>query len=237
MIKLSNLIVILLAGSLSLISCSKKTHVLVVAGGHSFDTTEFVDMFNSFAGISFDTLMQPKANRWIASGNADQYDVFVFYDMWQEISEEQKEGYMHLTSEGKGLVFLHHSLVSYQSWPDFREMIGGKYIAEWSGEDTSLLSNYRHDIDIDVRIVADGHPVTAGVSNFTIHDEGYGNIQVNEDVEVLLKADHPDCYPIIGWANTFGNSKIVYLMMGHDRYAYANDDFRLLLQNAIDYVR
>ena len=233
------LIVLLFLLSFAYSSCSRsgKIHVMVVAGGHSFDTTEFVDMFRTFEGMTFDTVMQPHANEIIASGEAAKYDAIIFYDMWPEAEQQVREGYLKLARDGRGMVFLHHSLVSYQAWPEFRNIIGGKYFAEWSGEDSSLLSTYRHDIDIPVEVMDGDHPVNIGISNFTIHDEGYGNIQVNDDVKILLRADHPDCYPVIGWEHNFENSKIVYLMLGHDRKAYANDHFRLLLQNAIRYVQ
>jgi type 1 glutamine amidotransferase len=210
--------------------------VMVVTGGHSFDTLEFIEMFESIPGITFDTVFQPRANSMIASGEAENYDLFVLYDMWQEADSNVLDGYLNLLEKGKGMVILHHSLVSYQSWDEFKNIIGGKYYEKWSGAEEGKMSTYKHDIDIDVKVSSEQHPVTKSIHNFTIHDEGYGNIEVNPDVKVLLTTDHPDCAQLVGWENSYWNSKIVYLMLGHDKQAYANSNYRRLLGNAINYV-
>ncbi len=114
-----------------LMSCqvknNSKTRILLITGGHHFDTSEFFDLFADLSNYSIDTLSQPYANSLIGSGKADVYDVLVFYDSWQTISEAEKKGYLDLTERGTGLLFLHHSLVSYQEWDVFTNIRGGRY--------------------------------------------------------------------------------------------------------------
>lgn len=215
---------------------NEKLDVLVVAGGHSFDTSQFVDLFLSMESISFDTLMQPNANKLITENRCDNYDVFVFYDMWGEIDSAAIEGYTRLLKDGRGFVFLHHSLCSYQHWDEFKDVIGGRYFTEWSGVHDSLLSNYTHDIDIKVNVVDGEHPITRGMNNFIIFDEGYGNVHVNSDVKTILTTEHPNCSGALAWLNTYENSKIVYIMLGHDSHAYKHDQFKAILENAIGFV-
>ena len=210
--------------------------VLVVAGGHSFDTTEFVRVFETMKSISFDTLMQPHANQLIADDLVSEYDVYVFYDMWPQIDSNGQAGYMNLIDLGKGFVFLHHSLCSYQDWEKYDDIVGGRYYTEWSGVPDSLFSTYKHDINIDVSIASKTHPITVGMQDFSIHDEGYGNIQVNDNVEILFTSDHPDCSDAMGWVNGYGNSQIVYLMFGHDSIAFENLNFQKMLENSILFV-
>lgn len=214
----------------------KPIHVLVVAGGHSFDTTAFYNMFQSFENITFDTLMQPHANRVIASGKVKEYDVLVFYDMWKNLNSLEKAAYIDWFQSGKGMVFLHHSIVSYQDWNEFKEIVGGKYYTRVPPGEEDKLSNYRHDIEIPVSISDPSHPVTKGMDDFQILDEGYENIWLRDGVKILLEADHPDCYPVTGWTHSYLNGEVVYLMHGHDRHAYQNENFQLLVQNAIWYV-
>lgn len=107
---------------------------------------------------------------------------------------------------------------------------------EWSGVPDSLFSTYKHDIDIQVSVTNGAHPVSSGMKDFVIHDEGYGNIVVSEDVEVLLSTTHPECSGALAWVNTYNQSKIVYIMLGHDKQAYNNKDFRAVLVNAINYT-
>ncbi len=210
--------------------------VMAVAGGHNYDTAEFNDMLASLAGMEVELIMQPEANKKIAEGSVGGYDAIVFYDMWPEADEKTKAGYDHLIESGMGMVFLHHSLADYQQWEEFTEIIGGKYHTPSSPVDSTRFSGYRHDIVIPVKIVNPEHPVTRDMVDFEILDEGYSNIEVNDDVEILLTADHIDCHPVVGWTHEVGNAKIVYLMQGHDRHAYENPNFKRLLENAIRYV-
>lgn len=218
------------------INTGKQLKVMVVAGGHAFDTTEFVEMFDALGEITYDTVMQPRANLMIAEGETGAYDVIVFYDMWPEADSAVRAGYQQLLEKGTGMVFLHHSLVSYQQWVEFANIVGGRYHSPKSYVDSSRYSTFKHDIEMDIRVVQPDHPVAQGVADFTILDEGYGNIEVKGDVQVLLETNHPAASGKIGWATTYRNSKIVYLMPGHDKHAYENENFRKLIANAIGYV-
>jgi len=233
------LFILSLASLLTIAGCGSSNnplHVMVVAGGHAFDTVEFVDMFRGIPGITFDTVMQPRANRLIAEGRVDGYDVIVFYDMWNEADEQVRRGYHSLPAEGTGLVFLHHSLAGYPGWEGFSSIIGGRYITPGSRADTLLHSTYKHDLQLEIGVIDPDHPVTRSIPEFSILDEGYGNIMINPDVTLLLKTDHPDCAKYVGWTHTIEKSRIVYLMSGHDRHAYGNENFQKLLSNAMMYV-
>jgi len=54
--------VILLA---SFMGCTKPVNVLVVLGGHDFDTTEFFDLFQSLEGAEMDSVYYPEAMEMI----------------------------------------------------------------------------------------------------------------------------------------------------------------------------
>jgi type 1 glutamine amidotransferase len=218
------------------INTGKQLNVMVVAGGHSFDTTEFVEMFSAMEKITFDTVMQPRANRMIAAGETDQYDVILFYDMWNEADSATRAGYQRLLEKGIGMVFLHHALAGYQQWIEYANIIGGKYHSPKSYVDSSMYSGYKHDIEMDVSVVRSDHPVTRGMQDFSISDEGYSNIEVKGDVMVILTTDHPDASEKIGWVTTYRNSKLVYLMPGHGKQAYTNPNYRELVANSIDFV-
>src|SRR5688572_33389011 len=72
----------------------KKIRVLVITGGHGFKHEPFYDVFNAIPSITYDTLVQPKANALIASRDVNNYDVLVFYDMvLDSISPAEQDGY------------------------------------------------------------------------------------------------------------------------------------------------
>ena len=55
------------------------------------------------------------------------------------------------------------------------------------------------DQDIRVTVVDKQHPITKGISDFTIHDETYHKYYTSPDVKVLLTTDHPKNEPPIAW--------------------------------------
>jgi len=133
-------------------------------------------------------------------------------------------------------LFLHHALCTSQKWDGYMKMVGGRYVMAGYGADSILVSDYRHDIDMEISIVDSHHPVTLGMEAFTIHDEGYSNITVLDGVTPLLTTGHPDSYPVMGWAHSNEQSDIVYLMLGHDRHAYMNPAFKQLLNQSIHWL-
>lgn len=217
-----------------LLASLAQTNILIITGGHDFEKESFYELFDSFPNLTYDTLIQPAGNEILGSSKINQYDALVYYDMFQQLTKDQKTDMINLLEKGKGIVFLHHALVSYQDWPEFQNIIGGKYLlSEVNGHPKST---YKHDVNIPIEIVDHNHPITSGLDNFQIRDEVYGDFLVNSNVTPLLKTNHPLSTELIGWCHTYSNSKIVYLQSGHDHHAFENRNFRKLLINAIHWV-
>jgi len=193
-------------------------------------------MFDSFKNIEYEHYSQPDANIAIVNGITSKYDVLVFYDMCKDISSREKDAYLKLATGGKPFLFLHHSLVSYQDWPEFEKILGGRYIQKSSDIPLKEQSTYRHDVWVDIEIIDSQHFVTSGINNFRIFDEVYGNYRVSSDVIPLLKTNHPESSPVIGWINRYKSSVIVYLQPGHDHHAFESEPYRRLIGQAINYL-
>jgi len=232
--KLSFLIVLLVLGNSFLFAQQK---ILVITGGHDFEKKEFFEMFDSFKEFSYDWIEQPIANEQIYNKNIGKYQALIFYDMYQEITEAQKDAYLDRLKEGKGMVFLHHSLVSYQEWPEFQDIIGGKYLLKETAD--MEKSTYEHDVDFIVEIADSNkhaHSIIKDLKDFQLHDEVYGKFIVNNNVSPLIKTRHPNSTEIIGWAHQYKKSRIVYLQPGHDHHAYQNENYKKLVLNSIKWV-
>ncbi len=215
--------------------------VVIVTGGHDFERDEFFAMFNSFPEIKWEERQQPRANDIWLGETLRNYDAVVLYDMWQQISEEQKQGMVRwLRDEGKGLVALHHSIASYQNWDEYTKIIGAKYfLAPSKAPDGKPFerSQFHHDIRFTVRVVAKNHPVTEGLpEQFEIVDETYKGWWLAPDVNKLLVTDHELSDPCVAWAKRYGKAKVVYIQLGHGSTAYKNSHFRRLVRNAIHWV-
>jgi type 1 glutamine amidotransferase len=130
---------------------------------------------------------------------------------------------------------LHHALVSYQDWPEYEQIIGGRYQEPdplKPGKVTEA-AGWEHDVDFRVVVAATNHPVTAGVKDFDIHDELYWGFRVGRDITPLITTTHPKSGKPLGWARTQGKSRVVYLQLGHGKEAFGNENYRKLLAQSI----
>lgn len=209
--------------------------IMLVTGGHSYDTVPFFDMFDALEELEYVHFQQPKANAELQKNLGEEFDVLVFYDMWKSISEGQKRAYVEMTKKGKPMLFLHHSIASYQDWPLFEQILGGKYVEKKKGIPEKLHSNFEHDVWVYGK-VEKITPVTRGFNELRFFDEIYGNVQVSDEIIPLVKTRHPKSMEVIVWENRFNASNIIYIQPGHDKRTYAEKDYRKLVLQAIQYL-
>jgi type 1 glutamine amidotransferase len=225
----------LIAGTTRAAEHAGKFKVLVVTGGHGFEKDPFFKMFTDNPEISFTAATQGKTNATVFERNdLLNYDVVVLYDLVRDITDVQKAKFLSLFDKGIGLVVLHHALVSYQHWPDYERIIGGRYPEE-DGKTgvVTAETGYQHGVEIPVVIVARDHPITAGLKDFTIHDEIYWGFRTQPDITPLMSTTQPKSGKPLAWCRTQGKSRVVYLQPGHDHSAYDDANYRRLLANSI----
>lgn len=235
------LLISLVALLVVLTGCSepkKNCDVLVFTGGKKFERESFLKIFDDLKTINYREVIQPQANDIYSSAAIDSFDALVFYDVVQEISEDQKEAFLKLLNKGKGIVFLHHSLLSYQEWDEYEKITGGRYYQSTNKSDSLKFtqSTFQHDVEIPVKIVNKDHPVTRGLDDFVIHDEVYTHYKIFPKVNPLITTTHPQSEKVIGWTNTYGKSRIVYIQLGHDHNAYNDVNYRKLIEQSINWV-
>ena len=209
----------------------EKIKVVVVTGGHAFERKPFFTLFEGYDDIGY-VEAQLKDHSEIFEDISDwDYDVIVMYSMTQNISKKRKDNFKKLLNRGIGLVALHHNLGSFQSWPEFKKIIGAKYYLKPTEERRG--STFKHDIDMNVRIADTSHSITRGMSDFKIHDEGYKYCDFEMNNRVLLTTGHPDSDRTIGWVRRYGKAKVCTIQLGHDAAAYKNINYRQLVAQAI----
>jgi hypothetical protein len=251
--------------------------ILLITKGHPFQRDAFFKVFDSLAGVSWTHVEQPAAQVFFDPRLAKPYDAFVLYDMpgirfrsdgppdFLEPPDELKRHIEELLERGIGLVFLHHAVAGWPAWPEYAEIVGGRFLY-LPGELRGIArqdSGYRHEVAHQVQVVAD-HPVTRGVpKTFSITDELYLYEVFEDDVIALLRSEHAferdNFYSaakvvregkmfsnegwqhargsdLIGWVKHYRNSPIVYLQCGDGPQTYDDPNYRLLLANAIAWV-
>jgi uncharacterized protein len=259
-------------------TAERPLNVLVVTKGHPFKREPFFAIFDEMPGVAWTHVEQPAAQLFFRPEHAAPYDAFVLYDMpgiefrrgarprFLEPPPEYVEGFRRLLAAGHGFVFLHHALAGWPAWPEYAEILGGRfhYLPATLRDREWPDSGYRFDVRHRASVVAPGHPVVDGLADgFTIEDELYLAPIFEEDVVPLLRSDfdfvdrnfysaalaveqgrlnandgwqHPPGSNLIAWTRRVGASPIVYIQCGDGPSAFANDGFRRLLANAIRWV-
>jgi len=249
---------------------------LVITKGHPFEREPFFAMFDSVTGVEWTHVEHPAAAAVFEPEYARQFDAFVFYDMpgirftgqgpeFFEPTPRFKENLFALTKLGKGFVFLHHAIAGWPAWPEYAEIVGGRflYLPAPLRNTPRVDSGYRHGVTHAVSRVG-SHPVTDGVpATFEITDELYLYEVFEDSVTPILTSNygfesrnfysaakvvlerkmydnegwmHPRGSNLVGWTKHFDASRVVYLQCGDDPVAYANPHYRRLITNAIRWV-
>jgi len=214
---------------------SSAVKVAVITGGHAFDGEGFFGMFESFQDIEYVHLAQKDHSEVFEDIGDWPYDVVVLYNMSQEICPKRQRNFVNLLNKGVGLVALHHSMAAFQEWPEYRKIIGARYLLSEVVENgiSYKMSAYKHDVDIPIIIENKHHPIVKDLKDFTIHDETYRNCLVEPDNNILLATDESSSDKGICWTRKYGKSKVCYIQLGHGLEAYNNDNYRTLVANAV----
>jgi type 1 glutamine amidotransferase len=261
---------------MSFINYRNSQRILVMTRGHPFNREDFFAIFDAMDGIEACAIEQPASQAFFNPELAADYAAFVLYDMpgldfnadapprYIEPPVTFKNDFLALLESGHGFVFLHHSIAAWPAWPEYAEIIGGRFLYRPDKVRGRPYpdSGYRHDVTHTVS--GEGtHPILAGVpARFTITDELYLSHIYEDSVVPLLRSDysftddhfysanqavkgnmhsreswrHPAGSNVVAWIKNFRNSPIVYLQSGDDKAAYDNPAFRMLLRNAINWV-
>lgn len=143
-----------------------------------------------------------------------------------DASDEEWEGAFdqlrRYVANGGPLLALHLSSAAFREFPEWREWIGGAWIAG--------TSMHPPISDATVAIQTGAHPIVAGVDDFTVFDEMYSFLEQDPGNTVLAThryegIDHP-----LAWARESGSGRAVYDALGHDVRSYDSPERVRLLQ-------
>ena len=218
---------------------AEKIRLLVITGGHDYNKDKFNEMFSTLGeNISFNIAELPAAYEMFMPVNRNKYDVLVFYHMWQKITPEQEKMFSECISQGKPLVVLHHSICAFDDWPEYFNIVGGKYFHKATvvnGKEYAPCT-YQHDLHFNVKIADKKHPVTKGLKDFEVFDEAYKGYYIEPGVKILLTTEEPASNNVIGWTKKYGKARVVTIQSGHDVPTFENEAFRQLLRQAVVWV-
>ncbi|MEM0955213.1 MAG: ThuA domain-containing protein [Pseudomonadota bacterium] len=261
---------------MSIIDYSASLRLLVTARGHPYQRDAFAELLDSLDGVQWSLAEQPAAQYLFNPALRDRFDACLCYDMpgVNFTSEDPPtlvspdddfcESYLGLLEAGMGMVFLHHSIAAWPAWPEYAEIVGGRFHyrpASLRGQPWPD-SGYRHKVEHSVT-VQQRHPVTDGLpASFRMCDELYLCPVFEDKVEPLLASDyqfvdrqfysaqravagdmhsregwtHPPGSSLVAWVKHYRNSPLVYIQGGDDAEAYGDAHFQRLISNAVRWV-
>jgi type 1 glutamine amidotransferase len=213
--------------------------VLVITGGHNYDRTAFNAMFDSFEGMDCtirETEEDPGA--LFEPIEAFGYEAVVLYNFRQNLSDRAQEHFMALLDEGIGLTVIHHAIAGFPGWREYENIIGATYVLR---EETRRGTHYprpqwKHSMDMKIKVEDPAHPVTQGVENFTLRDETYKLWVYHEGNHLLLSTDHEHSNRQIAWTRRYAGARVYFIQLGHDRHAFENEPYRRLLRQGISWT-
>ena len=213
------------------VHADKKIKVLIVTGGHQFKQDSFFQMFADNPEVSYTWATQQTNAEAYDREDLFSYDVVLLYDSPTKITDRQKARFLELFDRGIGVIVLHHAYLSYPMWSDYERIAGGKYIYQTEQMVNGITSStYKGDVDIPVTVVAKDHPITAGLSDFVLHDELYSNMHMLNNAQPLLK--NGDQW--LAWYRTEKKSRVFGTIVGHG--CYEDPNFRKLIAQSIRWV-
>jgi type 1 glutamine amidotransferase len=147
------------------------------------------------------------------------------------IDEAQKKELAAFVRDGKGFVAAHTALTAFDSWPEFGELMGGRYDGHpWHSNGTVI--NEGGDFPATRHFPA----------TFDINDEFYQAKEFSPNARVLMRLDvskmppHAELrnqgFPLV-WAKTYGKGRVFYGSFAHDASTWDNRDIQQMYFEAI----
>jgi type 1 glutamine amidotransferase len=149
------------------------------------------------------------------------FDAIFFFGVREiDLTAEQRADLLSfIRDDGKGFVAAHSAITSFFSWPEFGEMIGGRFDEHPWG-----VSNARVVVE-DAAFPAMRHLPPSSVffdEHYQVKDWSRSNVRVLAKIDpdsVDLKAPlvhRTDRDFAVAWTKTYGRGRVFYSTLGHD---------------------
>jgi hypothetical protein len=123
------------------------------------------------------------------------------------ITSEQEKGLLDAVASGAGIAGWHGGMCdSFRANTDYQWMTGGQWVAHPGG----LIPSYR------VHVARPDHPITRGISDFTMVNTEQYYLHVDPSNEVLATTTFESgCVMPVVWTRMWGRGKVFYSSLGH----------------------
>jgi len=214
---------------------TKPIRAVIVTGGHGFDQKAFPKLFEGHPDIVCEFKPQKDDSELFEDVADWPYDVVVLYNMTQKISEKRRQNFLGLLDRGVGLVVLHHAIAVFLDWPEFEKIAGTRYYLKETVVDgvTHPMGAWKDGVNFKIHVEDAEHPITKGLADFEVCDEGYRNQTYAPDNHLLLSTDNAASEKQIAWVRTYKNARVFCMVIGHGPQAFTSEPIRRAVARAI----
>ena len=170
--------------------------------------------------VTKEPVVNPLTGQRVSRRNLDAFDAIFFFGVREiGLTPGQKTDLLEFVrDDGKGFVATHTATTAFFSWPEFGEMLGGRYDGHpWGVVDATVLIE---DPDFPVMRHLPGR--------WRVRDEHYQTKDFSrEGIRVLARLDpstvdltHPQVHRTDGdfpvaWVRSYGRGRVFYSTLGH----------------------
>jgi uncharacterized protein len=168
-------------------------------------------------------LLVVNALRWTmrAPGTPERYRVRAD-DEGVSVAPDARAALAEHLEGGGGVLAMHTAIICFDDWPEWAATLGGAW--RWGRSSHPPLG------EMAVEVAAPGHPLVAGLADFSIVDERYSDLDCGRyPIAPLLVAGGR---PLL-WVRGHGNGRVVYDALGHQPASYAVPEHREIVCRAI----
>ena len=196
-------------------------HVLFLGDrGHHRPADRLAEVYGPLSRAGFAIDWEEDVSRVTADRLAD-YDVVWMYANQAQDRVVPPQFYHDLAvylEQGGGLFALHCTSGCYMESPQWRQLIGARFLSHGSEVFTQ-------------EVVAPDHPLMKGWEPFTSWDETYvQEHQTNDRLVLSRRGEEP-----WSWVKQFGKGRIYYNASGHDSRTWKEPQFLNLVQRSLDW--
>ncbi|WP_052573081.1 PVC-type heme-binding CxxCH protein [Haloferula sp. BvORR071] len=152
-------------------------------------------------------------------GTLAKYDGVLMYGNWEmngKMPDDQLKALTDYVNNGGAFLPIHCASACYGGSPEFINLVGGRFKEHQTG--TFKVTNVNRN-----------HPIMRGYDGFEAWDETYVHDRLTDDRELLEKRDQEPWT----WVRQQGKGRVFYTAAGHDHRVWDNDQFAMLIRNAI----
>ena len=163
----------------------------------------------------------------LRSPELKKYDLLILNLCQQtELTAEEKNGFLSAVKGGMPVVALHCTFWCFQSWPEFKQVLG------------AFVPGHQKFGTFCLKTAQAGSPILKGVpASFEMTDEPYLVDERDPTMNVLVRTcdaltGRPDPEPEV-WTRSYVKGRVFAMTFGHDEQAQNSQPYLTLLGNGI----